>query len=116
MASEREKALARDAEARSRLAADPSYRMKQARGLAPERSRAEIEAVWSRSELRGVLTLRELEVLQLLADGKSTREVGATLFIGVQTVKSHVSSILGKLIANDRAHAVAIGFRERLIK
>ena len=54
------------------------------------------------------LTGRELEVLRLLAEGLSNREVGARLFISLPTVKSHTRSIYGKLGAGGRAEAVAL--------
>src|SRR5205807_1452445 len=54
------------------------------------------------------LTAREVEVLRLIAAGKSNHEVGAALFITESTVKAHVNSILSKLDANDRTQAVTI--------
>jgi LuxR family maltose regulon positive regulatory protein len=53
------------------------------------------------------LTGRELELLQLVADGLSNREIAARLFIALGTVKSHVHNIYGKLDAQNRAQAVA---------
>ena len=59
--------------------------------------------------------LRELEVLQLVADGLVNREIGERLFLSEETVKSHVRHLLAKLQARSRAHAVAAGFRRGLI-
>lgn len=53
-----------------------------------------------------ILTKRECEVLQLLADGKSNRAIGESLFISEKTVKNHVSNILQKLSVKDRTQAV----------
>lgn len=53
-----------------------------------------------------LLTRRECEVLQLLADGKSNRGIGDALFISEKTVKNHVSNILQKMNVNDRTQAV----------
>ncbi|MBA9026714.1 response regulator [Peribacillus huizhouensis] len=53
-----------------------------------------------------LLTRRECEVLQLLADGQSNRGIGETLFISEKTVKNHVSNILQKMNVNDRTQAV----------
>lgn len=53
-----------------------------------------------------LLTRRECEVLQLLADGCSNRSIGDELFISEKTVKNHVSNILQKLNVNDRTQAV----------
>lgn len=53
-----------------------------------------------------LLTRRECEVLQLLADGKSNRGVAESLYISEKTVKNHVSNILQKMDCNDRTQAV----------
>ena len=65
---------------------------------------------------RPTLTARELEILQLLAEGYTNREVGARLVLGSETVKTHVAHILTKLNAAQRSQAVAIGIREGLIR
>jgi DNA-binding NarL/FixJ family response regulator len=62
-----------------------------------------------------MLTTREREILQLLADGMSNNDVAAKLFISQETVKSHVRHILAKLEADTRTHAVAIALRESII-
>jgi DNA-binding NarL/FixJ family response regulator len=62
-----------------------------------------------------MLTAREREILQLLADGMSNADVAAKLFISQETVKSHVRHILSKLEADTRTHAVAIALRESII-
>lgn len=61
------------------------------------------------------LSLREIEVLRLIAAGNSNKEIGDRLSIGETTVKSHVTNILSKLCANDRAHAVVIGLKRGFI-
>ena len=61
------------------------------------------------------LSARELEVLRLAACGCSNREIGAQLFIGETTVKTHMSTILVKLGANDRAHAVTLAVQRGFI-
>jgi DNA-binding NarL/FixJ family response regulator len=71
-----------------------------------------IPDVLSRDEM---LTPREREILQLLADGMSNGDVAAKLFISQETVKSHVRHILTKLEADTRTHAVAIAMREAMI-
>jgi two-component system, NarL family, response regulator DegU len=58
-----------------------------------------------------LLTRRECEVLQLLADGKSNRGIGEALFISEKTVKNHVSNILQKVNANDRTQAVVVAIK-----
>ncbi|MGH2345592.1 MAG: response regulator transcription factor, partial [Chloroflexota bacterium] len=61
------------------------------------------------------LTEREREVLTLLAEGRSNRDIGAALFLAESTVKNHVSNILGKLHAANRTHAVSLAREQGLI-
>src|SRR5580658_2943817 len=63
-----------------------------------------------------VLTPREIEVLRLVARGNANKEVAARLSLTEETVKAHIRSILGKLEANDRTHAVAIGVKRGIIE
>ncbi|AJO20181.1 Transcriptional regulatory protein DegU [Bacillus licheniformis] len=58
-----------------------------------------------------ILTRRECEVLQMLADGKSNRGIGESLFISEKTVKNHVSNILQKMNVNDRTQAVVVAIK-----
>jgi two-component system response regulator DegU len=58
-----------------------------------------------------ILTRRECEVLQMLADGKSNRGIGEALFISEKTVKNHVSNILQKMSVNDRTQAVVVAIK-----
>jgi len=51
------------------------------------------------------LSERELEVLRLVADGRSNREIAASVFLAEGTVKNHVTNVLGKLGARDRTQA-----------
>ena len=60
-------------------------------------------------------TAREIEVLQLVADGLANREIGGRLLLSEETIKSHAKHLFAKLRARSRAHAVAIGFRRGLI-
>ena len=62
------------------------------------------------------LTERELEVLKLIAKGNSNKEIAAQLAVAEDTVKKHVTSILEKLAANDRTHAVTIGLKRGIIE
>jgi DNA-binding NarL/FixJ family response regulator len=66
-------------------------------------------------ELEQEPTAREIEVLQLIAEGLVNREIGKALFLSEETVKSHVRHLLAKLQARSRAHAVAVGFRRGLL-
>jgi DNA-binding CsgD family transcriptional regulator/tetratricopeptide (TPR) repeat protein len=61
------------------------------------------------------LTRREMEVLRLLVDGRTNRQIAGELFIGEKTAGTHVSSILGKLDVASRAEAAAFAHREGLV-
>ncbi len=57
------------------------------------------------------LTARETQILNYIADGNSNKQIAHILQISEQTIKNHVSAILRKLNANDRAHAVVLAIR-----
>ena len=61
------------------------------------------------------LTVREREVLEMMMEGLSNKEIAAHMNISAHTVKFHISSILGKLGASTRTQAAAIGLRRGLI-
>jgi DNA-binding NarL/FixJ family response regulator len=63
-----------------------------------------------------VLTGREVEVLQAVAEGRTSREIGEMLFISENTVKNHVRNILDKLGLHSRGEAVMYALREDLIR
>jgi NarL family two-component system response regulator LiaR len=60
------------------------------------------------------LTDREMEVLRLIAKGKSNQELADDLFIGVKTVKFHVTNVLAKLGVDDRTQAAIYAFKHGL--
>lgn len=75
----------------------------------------DIAAVLAERVTKDELSSREIEVLRLIAAGNSNKEIADQLCIGEATVKSHVTNILSKLSANDRAHAVTIGLIRGII-
>jgi DNA-binding NarL/FixJ family response regulator len=63
-----------------------------------------------------LLTAREYEVFLLVAEGFTNQEIGATLYIGNETVKTHVSRILMKLGLHNRAHAVRYAYQHGIVR
>lgn len=62
-----------------------------------------------------ILSNRELQILEMVSYGHTNPEIATSLAISIETVKGHVKSLLWKLEASSRAHAVAIALRRRLI-
>ena len=77
---------------------------------------AMLEAAGAGQRGEDILSARETEVLQLIAEGASPPEVGQRLFISVKTVKNHLSSIYEKLDAMDCTQAVLKGLRLGVIR
>jgi LuxR family maltose regulon positive regulatory protein len=75
--------------------------------VAAVRQPAPPEAEAPQTELIEPLTERELEVLQLVAEGLTNRQIASRLFLSLNTVKAHTRSIYGKLNVHSRTHAVA---------
>ena len=61
------------------------------------------------------LTTREIQILSYIANGNTNKQVAHVLGISEQTIKNHMSAILRKLNANDRAHAVAMAIRNQWV-
>ena len=57
------------------------------------------------------LSIREREVLLYVMEGFSNREIARQLFVSAETIKSHMTTILSKLGARDRTHAVVLAMR-----
>ncbi|MGH2982206.1 MAG: LuxR C-terminal-related transcriptional regulator [Solirubrobacterales bacterium] len=96
------------------------------RGAGPDDLRSAVEAAAEQERFvdpavpqpgsRGRLTVRQRQILQLLADGGSTTIAAEELQVSEETVRTHTKNILARLEARNRAHAVAIGLRESLIE
>jgi DNA-binding CsgD family transcriptional regulator len=61
------------------------------------------------------LTPRELDVLRLVVEGRSDREIGEALFIGTRTVQTHVANLFAKVGVNTRAEAAAVAVRRGIV-
>jgi DNA-binding NarL/FixJ family response regulator len=74
---------------------------------------ASAQAHGDRDEQR--LTERELEVLRLLADGHSNREIAEQLVLSTRTVERHIENVYAKIGVNGRAAATAYAVRQQLV-
>lgn len=85
--------------------------------LSPGVSRAVVEAYLAKQDIRpDPLSLREREVVQLIAEGKSTKEVAALLGVSVKTAESHRSRIMSKLDIHETASLVRYAIRQGLVR
>jgi DNA-binding NarL/FixJ family response regulator len=75
----------------------------------------EVAAVFADHAVDEALTAREIDVLRLIAGGNANKLVGDQLSITEETVKGYVKSILSKLGASDRTHAVTIALKRGII-
>jgi DNA-binding CsgD family transcriptional regulator/tetratricopeptide (TPR) repeat protein len=113
---ERIESAVRDALGDSRFAA--AY--EAGRGLSFDEAVAEATGLAAPEQLPPTprdagLTSRELDVLRLLVEGKSDREIAQTLFIGTRTVQTHISNLFAKLGVNARAEAAAVAVRRGFV-
>jgi DNA-binding CsgD family transcriptional regulator len=59
------------------------------------------------------LTAREVEIMDLIADGRGNREIATSCFLAEKTVKNHINRIFAKLAVSSRAEAIALWLRPR---
>lgn len=100
------------AEVAERLGAVP---LREAVGSLARRARVELPGAPVRRDVVDLLTDRERGVLELVAQGRTNRQVGAALYISEKTVSVHLSRVMAKLGANRRAEAVAIAYDRGLL-
>lgn len=84
-------------------------------GAAPDLDRIASYAKGAASAQEHGLTRRELQVLRLVATGKTNKVIGAELFVSQRTVDRHVSNLFGKLDISSRAAAVAYAHKHKLV-
>jgi DNA-binding NarL/FixJ family response regulator len=85
--------------------------------LSPGVSRAVMEAYHSKAEKsKNPLTLREKQVLQLIAEGKSTKDVASLLGISVKTAESHRTRLMHKLDIHETASLVRYAVRQGIVQ
>jgi two-component system, NarL family, response regulator LiaR len=64
----------------------------------------------------GQLSTRELEILQLMVEGRSNPEIAKRLYLSLSTIKTHVRNIMNKLAVNDRVQAAVVALRSGLVE
>ena len=96
-----------------RLEAETASRVFRERGAAP--AAAEAAALLGDTAVVGGLTAREVEVLRLVARGRSNPEIAAALVLSEKTVARHLSNIFTKLDVTSRTAAAAFAFEHRLV-
>ena len=106
---------------KSQASSDLLHAMRQVSGgqvyISPGISGAVLSAYRSRIDKKNdILTLRERQVLQLIAEGKSTRDVAALLFISVKTAETHRSRLMQKLDIHETAGLVRYAIRRGLVQ
>jgi DNA-binding NarL/FixJ family response regulator len=95
---------------------DPSELLARMLRFVPDTRRRGARRNGRATELHGDLTRRELEVLQLLAEGRRSSDIAEELVISPKTVASHIQGILAKLQVSSQAQAVAVAYRDDLIE
>jgi len=105
---------------KTQAAADLVQAIREIRGnaiyLSPTISRAVVEAYFDKATPPGdVLSSRERQVLQLVAEGKTTKEIAAVLGVSIKTADSHRARIMRKLDIHDTAGLVRFAIRRGLI-
>jgi two-component system NarL family response regulator len=75
-----------------------------------------VSGLLAKSTASARLSERELEILRLIAKGLANKEIGTRLSVAENTVKNHIKSILAKLDARDRTHAVSEGLQRGLFR
>ena len=83
--------------------------------LSPEAAKALIHATRPAKQPWSDLTEREMEVLNLVVQGKSNQQIADELFLSLATVKAHISSILSKLQVSSRAEAISYAIKNRVV-
>ena len=83
-------------------------------GAVPDLARLDALTAPSEGSTAGGLTGREVEVLELIAAGKTNRQIAETLFISEKTVARHVSNIFTKLAVSSRSAATAYAYQHGL--
>jgi len=83
--------------------------------LSPEAARVLIQATRPVKQPACDLTEREMEVLQLVVQGKSNQQIADAMVITIATVKAHISNILGKLQVSSRSEAIAFAIKNKIV-
>ena len=93
---------------------EPNLKAKLFQRLQESREKAPVAAT-AETDPKVRLTPRELQVLELIVDGKTNKEIADTLIISEKTVKNHVTNLLKKLNLSDRTQAAVYALRHNLV-
>lgn len=94
---------------------DAARRVFQQLGAAPDLARVQALSAWPAGTAAGRLTAREVQVLRLVAAGRTNRAIAAELVLSARTVDRHVSNIFTKLGVSSRAAATAWAYQHQLL-
>ena len=83
--------------------------------LSPEAARVLVQATRPTKQPWLELTEREVQVLNLVVQGQSNRQIADAMFISVATVKAHISNILSKLQVSSRTEAIAYAIKHKIV-
>ena len=82
----------------------------------PKPNSSDLDNLYENKDLKNALTVRELEVLKLLIEGKTNSQIAKEIIISTNTAKAHVGNILTKLSVKDRVQAAVKAVRENIFE
>ena len=84
------------------------------KSVIPKPNSTDFDNLYDTSDIKSILTVRELETLKLVSEGKSNVEIAEIMMVSKNTAKAHVGSILSKLSVTDRVQAAVIAVKANL--
>ena len=84
------------------------------KSVIPKPNSTDFDNLYDTSDIKSILTVRELETLKLVSEGKSNVEIAEIMMVSKNTAKAHVGSILSKLSVTDRVQAAVMAVKANL--